>query len=240
MSEKKALPNHVAIIMDGNGRWAKKKGMPRVVGHNAGMKAMKKIVRHASDMGIKYLTVYAFSTENWRRSEEEIGGIFKLLIRYVDTDLGELNRNNVKVKVIGDYKALPKAAVERLNKTIATTKDNTGMQFNIALNYGSRREIVDGVKSIGRAVAKGQLDPELIDEELISSNIFTGQLGIPDPDLVIRTSGEQRISNFLLWQMAYSEILFVETLWPEFTTGEFENAIWNYQNRDRRFGGRKK
>lgn len=233
------IPTHVAIIMDGNGRWAKKRKLPRVMGHNAGMKAMKQIVKKASVLGIKYLTVYAFSTENWKRSKEEVDGIFKLLIQYVDSELAELNRNNVKVSILGEYQVLPGKAVERLEKSIATTGENDGMQFNIALNYGSRRELVEAVRQIGREIAAGDLAPEEVDDKIISDNLNTAREGIPDPDLLIRTSGEQRISNFLLWQLAYSEIIFNDVLWPDYTPEAFEKDIETYSTRDRRFGGRK-
>lgn len=237
------LPRHVAIIMDGNGRWAKKKKLPRVAGHNAGMLAMKEIVRCASDMGIEYLTVYAFSTENWKRSMEEVKGIFGLLVKYVASELEELNKENVRVKVFGDYSIIPEAAKKSLDKTLETTSKNTGMQFNIALNYGSRAEIVRAINTIieERKMNQG-VDECPITEEDISEHLYSGAENgnVPDPDLVIRTSGEERISNFLLWQIAYSEFAFTDTLWPEFTPEEFTEIIKNYGERDRRFGGRNK
>ena len=243
------LPVHVAIIMDGNGRWAKKKKLPRVAGHNAGMLAMKEIVRCASDLGIKYLTVYAFSTENWKRSMEEVSGIFGLLVKYVASELEELSKENVRVKVFGDYSAIPEAAKESLDRTLMETESNTGMQFNIALNYGSRAEILRAVNTImaeriGEAMHSNG-DAESINpitEEDISKYLYSGEENgnVPDPDLVIRTSGEERISNFLLWQIAYSEFAFTDTLWPDFTPDEFKEIIENYCSRDRRFGGRNK
>ncbi|MEG0156975.1 MAG: isoprenyl transferase [Anaerovoracaceae bacterium] len=238
MLDKNRIPAHVAIIMDGNGRWAKKKNLPRVMGHNAGMKAMKEIVKRSSVLGVKHLTVYAFSTENWKRSEEEVGGIFKLLIKYVDSELRELHSNNVRVKILGDYTALPKEAVERLEKTLELTNENTGLQFNIALNYGSRKEMTNGVKALAAEVKAGRLDPEDITEEDITMSLDTGRAGVPDPELLIRTSGEERLSNYLLWQLAYSELVFTDVLWPDFSPEEYEKAIEEYQRRDRRFGGR--
>lgn len=230
------IPDHVAIIMDGNGRWAKKQGVPRLAGHDAGMKAMKEIVKRSSVLGVKHLTVYAFSTENWKRSEEEVGGIFNLLIVYVDRELRELNDNNVKVNIIGDRKALSKKVNASIDKALSRTAQNDGMNFNIALNYGSRAEITGAVKEIAQNVKDGKLDVEDIDNEVINSNLLTA--GIPDPDVIIRTSGEKRLSNFLLWQAAYSEFIFTDILWPDYTPAEYELSIIEYQNRKRRFGGR--
>lgn len=240
MIDLNRIPNHVAIIMDGNGRWAEQRNLPRAMGHNAGMKAMKEIVKRASSWGIGHLTVYAFSTENWKRSTEEVNGIFKLIVTYVDKELKELNANNVKVHILGDYSKLPSDAVSRLEKSLKVTQKNTGMQFNIALNYGSRYEIVEAVRRISKEVRSGTIDPEDIDETMISQQLSTGMAGIPDPELLIRTSGETRVSNFLLWQIAYSEMVYTKTLWPDFTPEVFEDAICEYQMRDRRFGGRTK
>ena len=247
------LPVHVAIIMDGNGRWAKNNNLPRLAGHNAGMLAMKEIVRCASDMGIKFLTVYAFSTENWKRSMEEVSGIFGLLVKYVASELEELKEENVRVRVFGDYSKIPETAKASLDKTLAETADNTGMQFNIALNYGSRAEILRAVNEImaERAVAEaalrntaeddGAIATEPITEEELAAHLYSGDENgnVPDPDLVIRTSGEERISNFMLWQIAYSEFAFTDTLWPDFTPEEFTEIVESYGNRERRFGGRK-
>lgn len=240
MVDRDRMPEHVAIIMDGNGRWAKKKGLPRLAGHNAGMKAMKKIVDHSDKLGIKYLTVYAFSTENWKRSIAEVTGIFKLLVTYVDSDLRELKENNVRVKVLGNYESLPSDAVKSLEKTLRETENNTGLQFNIALNYGGRDEIMKAVRAIGKKLEAGEISAEDISEEMISEELFTGKLhaDVPDPELIIRTSGELRLSNFLLWQGAYSELVFSDVLWPDFTPEEYEKAIAEYQSRERRFGGR--
>lgn len=242
MIDKENVPKHVAIVMDGNGRWASNRGLPRLAGHNAGMIAMKKIVRHSAVIGVQYLTVYAFSTENWKRSMEEVAGIFKLLVLYVDKELNELNKNNVRVRVLGDYSKLPADAIHSLEKALRKTENNTGLQFNIALNYGSRNEIIQAIQLLGKDIRSGEVDPEAIDEELFSSYLFTGSkfANVPDPELIIRTSGEKRLSNYLLWQSAYSEFVFTETLWPDFTEEEYEKAIDEYQKRDRRFGGRNK
>jgi len=241
MIDRERMPKHVALIMDGNGRWAKQKNLPRLAGHNAGMKAMKKIVDHADKLGIKYLTVYAFSTENWKRSLEEVSGIFKLLVTYVNSDLKELIVNNVKVQILGDYSVLPQEAVKSLEKTLEKTKNNTGLQFNIALNYGGRDELRRAVVSLAEKAKDGSIKPEEITEEMISAELFTGseKTDTPDPELIIRTSGELRLSNFLLWQSAYSELVFPEVMWPDFTPEECEKAIADYQSRERRFGGRK-
>ena len=239
MLDKDRIPTAVAIIMDGNDRWATKRKLPRVMGHNQGMKAMKKIVKHAAQLGVKYLTVYAFSTENWKRSEEEVSGIFKLLVKYVDSELKELDEANVKVNILGDIEAMPEIVKQKLALTLETTKENTGLNFNIALNYGSRDEIVRAAKSIASDAKEGKLAVDDIDEDLFASRLYTGELGIPDPDLVIRTSGEIRLSNFLMWQLSYAEMVFTDTLWPDYTPEEFEKSIEIFQSRDRRFGGRK-
>lgn len=233
------IPTHVAIIMDGNGRWATGRSLPRVMGHNAGMKAMKEIVKKSSEIGVEYLTVYAFSTENWKRSREEVGGIFKLLVKYVDSELKELNKNNVKVNILGDWSKLSEAARDRLKKTLDLTENNDGLKFNIALNYGSREEIRQAVSDIATEVKEGSLDINEISEELISASLYTGRMGIPDPDLMIRTSGEVRISNYLLWQMAYTEMVFTDVLWPDFTPEIFMDIINEFGTRERRYGGRK-
>lgn len=238
MLDTEKIPAHVAVIMDGNGRWAAKRNLPRVMGHNAGMNALVEIVRHSSHIGIKHLTVYAFSTENWKRSKEEISGIFNLLVRFVDSKLDEMDRENVRVRILGDYSALPEKSVKRLDKMTARTYDNTGLNFNICLNYGSRDEITNAVREIAALAAEGKADPQDISEDMISEHLYTGKEKIPDPDLLIRTSGEIRLSNFLLWQTAYSEMVFTDVLWPDFTPAAFDRAIEEYQNRDRRFGGR--
>ena len=236
------LPRHVAVIMDGNGRWAKKNGVSRVTGHNQGMFSMKEIIKKADIMGIKYLTVYAFSTENWKRSQEEVGGIFNLLVKFVGSELAELNENNVKVHILGEYREkVPAAAVASIEKAIETTAGNDGLQFNIALNYGSRAEITRAAARLCRKVEDGRLRADDITDDLLAGELYTGDENgnIPDPDLIIRTSGEQRLSNFLLWQSAYSEFAFTDTLWPDFTPEEFESMIEEFSTRGRRFGGRK-
>ena len=242
MLDMNRIPASIAIIMDGNGRWAKKRFLPRVAGHNAGMLAMKEIIKTSSTLGVKHLTVYAFSTENWKRSDEEVSGIFKLLVKYVDSELEELNANNVRVRILGDYSVIPEEARNRIEKSLAATASNTGLQFNIALTYGSRAEIVRAVNRINEDIREGVLGEDTeITEELLSRYLYTGDENgnIPDPDLIIRTSGEERLSNFLLWQSAYSEFVFTDVLWPDFTPEEFKKTIEVYQNRDRRFGGRK-
>ncbi len=241
MSQITNVPKHVAIIMDGNGRWAEKNKVTRLSGHNQGMYAMKEIIKRADVLGIKYLTVYAFSTENWKRSREEVGGIFNLLVKFVASELEELNENNVKVHILGDYTKIPKSAEDSINKALAVTADNDGLQFNIALNYGSRAEITRAVARIAEEVEIGKIRPAEVREELISRYLYTGEENgnIPDPDLIIRTSGEMRLSNFLLWQAAYSEFAFTDCLWPDFTPEEFEQIIEEFTHRGRRFGGRK-
>lgn len=235
------LPKHVAIIMDGNGRWAKKNQVSRVAGHNQGMLSMKEIIKKADVMGIKYLTVYAFSTENWKRSQEEVTGIFGLLVKFVASQLKELNENNVKVHILGDFRdRVPENAVKSIEKALNTTKNNTGLKFNIALNYGGRAEILRGVKKITKKVLEGTVNIDDINENTISKSLYTGgeNGNIPDPDLIIRTSGELRLSNFLLWQSAYSELAFSDSLWPDFKPDEFESIIKEFSKRNRRFGGR--
>ena len=209
-------------------------------GIDDGAKNVEIICREAWNMGIKYLTVYAFSTENWKRSVEEVSGIFGLLVTFVKRDLKELIENNVRVEVLGDYSSIPEDARRSLAKTLADTKDNTGLQFNIALNYGARDEIRRSVADIAAKAKAGELDPEDVTEELIAEGLWTGKNHAysPDPELIIRTSGEERLSNFMLWQGAYSEFVFSDVLWPDFTPEEYEKCIAEYQSRDRRFGGR--
>ena len=230
---------HVGIIMDGNGRWAKAHHVPRVMGHNAGMQSMKKIVIAASNMGIKHLTVYAFSTENWKRSTEEVSGIFKLIVKYVESELDELDENNVHINILGEYDMLPKESIDAINKMVSRLEHNDGLTFNIALNYGGRDEILKSVKKLYEECQTGEKSIEDISENDISKYLYTGRFNIPDPDLIIRTSGEERTSNFLLWQSAYSELMFTDTLWPDFGPEEFAEMCKKFENRDRRFGGRK-
>ena len=229
------IPQHVAIVMDGNGRWAKQQGKPRLFGHNAGMEALKEIVKKSDVLGVKYLTVYAFSTENWKRPIEEVSGIFKLLIVYMERELDELHKNNVKVNIFGDYSKLPKASIDALETALNKTKNNTGLTFNIALNYGGRDEILRSVKKLATDIRDGKLAPEELTEEMLGAGLYTG--GMVDPELIIRTSGELRLSNFLLWQSAYSEFVFTDVLWPDFTPQEYERCIAEFQGRKRRYGG---
>ena len=244
MLEIGKLPTHVAVIMDGNGRWAKSKNRPRLFGHNAGMQAMKQIVITASNLGIKYLTVYAFSTENWKRSTEEVSGIFKLIIKYVDSELKELIKNNVRINILGDYNMLPGDSVRAIDELLDKTRDNDGLVFNIALNYGGRDEIVKAINEIiidRKALADEGISVDVTEDE-DSNHLYTGVLhkNIPDPDLIIRTSGEERLSNFLIWQAAYSEMMFTDTLWPDYSPEEFTAMIEKFSHRKRRFGGREK
>ncbi|MBO4990882.1 MAG: isoprenyl transferase [Firmicutes bacterium] len=233
--DRERIPQHVAIVMDGNGRWAKKRGLPRLAGHNAGMEALKEIVKRSDVLGVKYLTVYAFSTENWKRPVEEVSGIFKLLIVYMKKELDELHANNVKVKIFGDYSRLPKESIDALETALEKTKNNTGLTFNIALNYGGRDEIMRAVRRLAAECCDGQLTAEQLTEDMVSDRLYTG--GIPDPEVVIRTSGELRLSNFLLWQSAYSEFVFTDVLWPDFSPEEYERCIAEFQGRKRRYGG---
>ena len=235
IEEKKLKPTHVAIIMDGNGRWAKKRNMPRVKGHYEGMQTVKKITKYASKLGIKYLTLYAFSTENWARPKEEVNYLMDLPEKMFTSFMPELMENNVKVEVIGVVEKLPENTRKAVEDAIEQTKNNTGLKLIFALNYGSKDEIVTAVKRIAQGAANNEYKVEEIDEQLISDNLFTKDT--PDPDLLIRTSGEQRISNFLLWQIAYSEFIFTKVAWPDFVEEEFYKALLEYQSRDRRFGG---
>ncbi|MBR3395572.1 MAG: isoprenyl transferase [Firmicutes bacterium] len=229
------VPAHIAIIMDGNGRWAKEKGMVRLKGHQAGMESLREIVRACSDMGVKVLTVYAFSTENWKRPIEEVSGIFALLVRYVAKELKELNENNVQIRMLGDIDPLPADAKKAAQKAVDSTKDNTGLIFCIAINYGGRAEIVRAARLLAKQAAEGQLVPASIDEAMFASQLYTADL--PDPDLIIRTGGEMRLSNFLTWQSAYSELYVTDTYWPDFTPDKLQEAIDAFNGRDRRYGG---
>jgi len=230
-----AVPQHVAMIMDGNGRWAKERGMARVQGHNAGMKALKEIVKHSDVLGVKYLTVYAFSTENWKRPAEEVSGIFRLLVKYVESEIAELNENNVRVNILGDWSIIPEASRQAVKTALATTENNTGLVFNIALNYGGRAEILRAAKALAEKVRDGEMAAEDIDEAVFSDSLYTA--GMPDPDLIIRTGGEYRLSNFLTWQSAYSELVVTPVYWPDFTPEEYDKALEEFASRDRRFGG---
>ncbi len=230
------LPAHIAVIMDGNGRWASGKGLPKIAGHKAGMEALKKIVRKSGEIGLKHLTVYAFSTENWKRSDEEVSGIFQILVYYMEREIKEIHAQNVKVQILGDYSIIPEKARQAVERAVNLTKNNTGLSFNIALNYGGRDEIKRAVIKLAERVKSGNLEPAEITEEDISSLLYTSSM--PDPDLIIRTSGELRLSNFLLWQSAYSELYFTDLLWPDFDENAFLGAIDSFQHRKRNFGGR--
>ena len=229
------IPNHVAIILDGNGRWAKSKGMPHNYGHVKGAQNLEVICRDAYNMGIKYLTVYLFSTENWKRSPDEVDALMKLFRRYTKTCIKTARDNNMKVRVLGDPTALADDLQESLKKLVESSKDNTGLNFQIAINYGSRDEIVRAIRKVAADCVDGQLKPEEITEERFSGYLDTAE--VPDPDLLIRTSGEQRLSNYLLWQLAYTEFYFTEVPWPAFTKEELAKAIEKYNKRDRRYGG---
>ena len=231
------LPVHVAIIMDGNGRWATRRGLPRALGHRAGVESLREIVKACSSLGIKFLTVYAFSTENWKRPLAEINVLMDLLVEYLMKEIEELHENNVKVRAIGSIAELPEKAQKALRDAQEHTGNNQGMVLNLALNYGGRHEIVEAVWQIGSDVSAEKLRPDDIDEKIISNYLYTS--GMPDPDLLIRPSGELRISNFLLWQAAYSEFWYSPVLWPDFRKNHLLEAIVDYQNRQRRFGGLK-
>ena len=233
--EERKVPRHVAIILDGNGRWAKKRMLPRNAGHAAGSKKIKKICAAAWDMGIEYVTMYAFSTENWSRPKEEVDALMKLLHSYLKDCLKTSKKNNMQVRVIGDISKLDKDLQERIIELERVSAENTGLHFQVALNYGSRDEIKRSIISIANEVKDGSLLPEDITEDIISSHLDTS--GIPDPDLMIRTSGEQRLSNYLLWQLAYAEFYFTDVLWPDFSKKDLQKAVEFYQSRDRRFGG---
>ena len=228
------VPQHIAIILDGNGRWAKKKGMPRNYGHAQGSKNVERICEEAYKMGVKYLTVYAFSTENWNRPKGEVDALMKLLRNYMKTCLKTAEKNRMKVRVIGDLTGLDEDIRTRILELEEASKNNDGLNFQIAINYGSRDEIVRAVKKLSAKLQSGEVDPADITADTLESYLDTA--GIPDPDLLIRTSGELRLSNYLLWQLAYTEFYFTDVLWPDFTKEELRNAIEQYNRRDRRFG----
>lgn len=228
------VPNHVAIILDGNGRWAKAKGLPRTAGHVQGAKTVEQICEDAYNMGIKYLTVYAFSTENWSRPDSEVATLMNLLRNYMKNSIKRAQKNNMCVRVIGDKSGLAEDLRASIDELEQATRNNTGLHFQIAINYGGRDEIRRAVVKIADKAASGMLRPEEIDDEQITAELDTA--GLPDPDLLIRTSGEQRISNFLLWQLAYAELYFTSVPWPDFDKDELARAVESYQNRDRRYG----
>ena len=228
------MPKHIAIIMDGNRRWAKKQGKPASYGHKEGAKTLEKIVRYANKIGLKYITVYAFSTENWKRAEDEVKALMLLLQNYLDDYSKRADTENIRVKILGDITALSDGMQKSIKKCMERTKDNTGVTFNIALNYGGRDEIIKAIKKIAEDVKENKLDINNITEEVVSNNLYTN--GQPDPDLLIRTSGELRLSNFLPWQLVYSEFLFIDKNWPDFEEEDLDNAIIEYQKRTRKFG----
>ena len=232
--EKENLPKHIAIIMDGNRRWAKAKGKPSGFGHKEGAKVLEKIVRYANKIGIEHITVYAFSTENWKRAEEEVSTLMALFQSYLDDYSKRADSENIKVKIIGNRKGLSEKMVSSIEKCMERTKNNTGIVFNIALNYGGREELLNVTYKIAEDVKNGKLQPEEITEKDIETYLYTA--GQPDPDLLIRTSGEKRLSNFLPWQLSYSEFLFIDKNWPDFTEEDLNQAIEEYQKRTRKFG----
>ncbi len=235
--DKMNIPKHVAIIMDGNGRWAAKRALPKKAGHRAGAKTLENISQAAIDLGIEHLTVYAFSTENWKRSEEEVKGIMDLLREYLKTYIDKAKKDNIRVHIIGDITRLDEDIQQQIVELESLTKNKTGMNLHIALNYGGRDELLRAIRKVSQDVAEGKYKAEEIGEKELEQYLDTKE--IPDPELLIRTSGEERISNFLLWQIAYSELSFSEKLWPDFTEYDLKQAIYQYQSRERRFGGRK-
>lgn len=228
------LPEHVAVIMDGNGRWAKQQGKPRVFGHRNGVRAVRNTAEAAAELGIQWLTLYAFSKENWRRPQKEVGALMGLLVDTLGKEVKTLNDNNIKLQAVGDLELMPERNRKALLKGMEDTRQNTGMTLVLALNYSARWEIAEAARTLAGQVARGEITPSQITEELFAQKLTTQ--GIPDPSLLIRTSGEERISNFLLWQIAYAELYFTETLWPEFSKEDFYKAIVHYQSRERRFG----
>jgi undecaprenyl diphosphate synthase len=230
-----ALPAHVAIIMDGNGRWAKQRHLPRVEGHRQGVESVRAVVRAAGEVGVKYLTLYAFSVENWNRPQEEVDTLMQYLARYLKNEIGELNRSNVRLEAIGQIYRLPEFVQEQLEKSRAALAKNNGLTLILALSYGGRTELIDAIRCLAEEVKTSQLDPGEINEQVVSQHLYTRHW--PDPDLLIRTSGETRLSNFLLWQISYSEFVVVPTLWPDFRRAQLFEALEEYARRHRRFGG---
>ena len=233
--ESENFPKHIAIIMDGNRRWAKQKKIPVKLGHKTGADNIKKISKYANKIGIKYLTVYAFSTENWKRSKEEVEGLMFLIKTYGNSFIKEIDEDNIKINILGDMEGLSEGVRKMLEKSMNETKDNTGLVLNIAFNYGGRAELIKATKEIALDLKAGKISENDINEELISNHLYTAQM--PDPDLLIRTSGEMRISGFLIWQISYTEFLFVNKYWPDFAEEDLDSAIEEYQKRNRKFGG---
>ena len=229
------IPKHVAIIMDGNGRWARSRHLPKIAGHRAGAKSVREVIEAARELGVKVLTLYTFSTENWKRPKAEVSALFRLLEEYLDKEEAGLNKNDIRFSVTGDIAGLPESVRYKIGKVMKSTSGNTGLTLNLALNYGSRREILDAARRIAKEAALGKIDPDAVDEKLFSEYLYTKDL--PDPDLLIRTSGECRVSNFMLWQIAYSELYITGKLWPDFRKGDFKKAVSEYRRRERRFGG---
>ncbi|MBD0386242.1 MAG: isoprenyl transferase [Nostoc sp. C3-bin3] len=232
--KREQLPQHVAVIMDGNGRWAKRQGLPRIMGHKRGVDALKDLLRCCQDWGIQALTAYAFSTENWKRPQEEVDFLMTLFQRVLRQELREMIEENVQIKFVGNLQALPRSLQQEISRSMEATKDNGGIRFSVATNYGGRQEILQACQAIAKQVQQGLLQPDEINEQVFESHLYTA--GITDPDLLIRTSGEMRLSNFLLWQMAYGEIYITDALWPDFDRAEFHRALCAYQQRERRFG----
>ncbi len=235
MIDKNNIPKHIAIIMDGNGRWAEEKGLSRTAGHREGIKRVKEIIKAAGELGVKIVTFFAFSAENWLRSKREVGVLMHLLNNFLDKELQDLDKNNIKFKVIGRDEPIPKDILTKIRRAEVRTEANTGLIFVLALNYGGRQEILDAVKKAVELTARGTLSPRELDLEVFAGFLYTA--GLPDPDLLIRTSGEMRLSNFLLWQLSYAELYFTKKYWPEFRRDSLEAAIEEYQRRERRFGG---
>lgn len=231
---KGPIPQHLAVIMDGNGRWATQRGLPRIAGHRQGVVALKELLRNCQKWGIPTLTAYAFSTENWRRSLHEVGGLLVLFEQLLRSELAELNREGIRLTFLGDRTALPNPLRKAMDEAMMATQHNRSLQFNVALNYGGRQEIVQACQRLARLVQQGELSPETISEEWFEQMLYTA--GLPSPDLLIRTSGEKRLSNFLLWQLAYTEFYFTPSLWPDFNARSLEEALQVFQQRDRRFG----
>ena len=234
--DKEFMPKHIAIIMDGNRRWAKEKGLDTKLGHKAGAETLEKIASFANDIGLKYLTVYAFSTENWKRTKEEVGALMVLLNNYLDKFLNRESLRNIRIKILGNIENLDNGLKTSIKKIVEKSKNNTGLTLNIAFNYGGRDEIVRAVRNISEEVKQGNINVEDIDEDLVSNNMYTK--GEPEPDLLIRPGGELRVSNFLLWQLAYTEFLFIDKYWPDFTEEDLLNAISIFEKRNRKFGGK--
>ena len=236
--DKNKIPKHIAIIMDGNGRWAKQRNLPRTLGHKAGVETIRRIIKECDRLGVKYLTLYAFSTENWKRPKDEVSALMKLLVEYLRKEFEELNKNNVVINHIGDISKLPNICQEELLSAYERTKNNRGVVLNLALNYGGRDEILHAIKNLYKEVECGEIALGDINDKTFSKFLYTEDM--PDPDLIIRPSGEQRLSNFLLWQCAYSEFWYSSINWPDFKENDLQQAIFDYQNRDRRFGAIKK